>query len=227
MAYLVPTFGNPTGAVVPAPARRLVLEAALEGGIVLIDDLTRSERWLDEPPPPPLGIVLPDAARQMVSVGSLAKRTWGGLQVGWSRAEGPLLDRPGQIKTVLDFGNGIPSQLAALTVMRQLDALVVDHRAELVRRRAALATDLAELLPSRRFAQPSGGMGLWVDLGDVSGDAFAATAARHGGRVSPARVYARARAGPRPRAAHPDPRRGHHAGSRTEVGRGVGRAPRT
>jgi DNA-binding transcriptional MocR family regulator len=188
-AYLVPTFDNPTGAVMPAPARRLVVEAALEGGTVLIDDLTLSELWLDEPPPPPLGVVLPEAAGQVVTVGSLSKLAWGGLRVGWLRAEGPLLERLGQIKTVLDFGNAIPSQLAALTVMRQLDGLVVDHRAELVRRRAALTADLTELLPSWRFVQPSGGMSVWVDLGGVSGDAFAATAARHGVRVSPARVY--------------------------------------
>jgi DNA-binding transcriptional MocR family regulator len=188
-AYLVPTFDNPTGAVMPGPARRLVVEAALEGGTVLIDDLTLSELWLDEPPPPPLGVVLPEAAAQVVTVGSLSKLAWGGLRVGWLRAEGPLLERLGQVKTVLDFGNAIPSQLAALTVMRQLDGMVVDHRAELVRRRAALTADLAELLPNWRFVQPSGGMSVWVDLGGVSGDAFAATAARYGVQVSPARVY--------------------------------------
>lgn len=188
-AYLVPTFDNPTGAVMPASARRLVVEAAQEGGTVLIDDLTLSELWLDEPPPPPLAVVLPAAAGQVVTVGSLSKLAWGGLRVGWLRAEGPLLERLGQIKTVIDFGSAIPSQLAALTVMRQLDDLVVEHRAELVRRRAALTADLAEFLPSWRFVQPSGGMSVWVDLGGVSGDAFTTTAERHGVSLSPARVY--------------------------------------
>jgi DNA-binding transcriptional MocR family regulator len=189
LAYLVPSFHNPTGAVMPAHTRRLVVEAAAEGGVVLIDDLTLADLWLDGPPPAPLGATVPQAAAQVVSVGSLSKSTWGGLRVGWLRAEpGPLLERLSAVKTVLDLGNSVPSQLAALAAFRAMDRILASRRQELAARRAALSDALAEHLPDWSFAAPSGGLSLWVDLGGASGDAFAAVAADHGVRVPPARV---------------------------------------
>ena len=189
LACLVPTFDNPTGVVMPGPTRRLVVEAAREGDTVLVDDLALAELWLDEPPPPPLAAVLPGSSQHVVTVGSLSKLAWGGLRIGWLRAEAPLFDRLARVKTALDLGNSVPSQLAAVGVMRHLDELVTAHRGELRRRRAALTEGLAASLPTWRFTPPAGGMSVWVDLGGVPGDGFATTASRHGVRLSPGRIY--------------------------------------
>lgn len=189
LACLVPTFDNPTGAVMPGPTRRLVVEAAREGGTVLVDDLALAELWLDDHPPPPLAAVVPGGAPHVVTVGSLSKLAWGGLRIGWLRAEAPLFDRLARVKTALDLGNSVPSQLAAVSVMRHLDDLVTAHRAELRSRREAMTAALTTHLPSWRFRPPAGGMSVWVDLGGVPGDSFANTAARYGVRLSPGRVY--------------------------------------
>lgn len=189
VGYLVPSFDNPTGVLMPAPVRRLVVEAARDGGTVLIDDVTMHELWIDAPPPPPLAASVPGTGAHVVTVGSLSKVSWAGLRLGWIRAEGPLLDRLGRVKTVLDFGTSLPSQLAALQVMRQLDDLVARYRRELATRRDALLEAVAEQLPDWTVTRPEGGMTLWAHLGGIASDPFVATAARHGVRLVPGRIY--------------------------------------
>jgi DNA-binding transcriptional MocR family regulator len=189
VGYLVPSFDNPTGVLMPAPVRRLVVEAAQSSGTVLIDDVTMHELWIDAPPPVPLAASLPGGGGQVVTVGSLSKVSWAGLRLGWIRAEGALLDRLGRVKTVLDFGTSVPSQLAALSVMRQLDELVARYRRELQIRRDAALEAFAEHLPDWTVTRPEGGMTMWAHLGGIASDPFVATAATHGVRLVPGRIY--------------------------------------
>jgi DNA-binding transcriptional MocR family regulator len=189
LAYLVPSFDNPTGAVLPAPVRRLAVEAAIEGGTVLLDDQSPAELWIDAPPPLPLAAMLPEAGQHVVTVGSLSKLAWGGLRIGWLRAEGPLFDRLARVKAAVDLGNPVAAQLAALRLMPDLDRLVTVRREELGRRRDALTAALGEALPSWRFTPPAGGLSVWVDLGGVACEGFVAAAAEHGVRLAPGRIH--------------------------------------
>ncbi|MCC5947151.1 MAG: PLP-dependent aminotransferase family protein [Nitriliruptoraceae bacterium] len=189
VGYLVPSFDNPTGVLMPAPVRRLVVEAALEAGTVLIDDVTMHELWIDEPPPLPLAAMLPDAGTRVVTVGSLSKISWAGLRLGWLRAEGPLLERLGRVKTALDFGTSVPGQLAGLAVMGELDELVLRYRRELGARRDAALEAIATHLPAWRVSRPAGGMAMWAHLGGVASDPFVEVAARHGVLLVPGRIY--------------------------------------
>lgn len=188
LAYLVPTFHNPTGAVLAAPARRLVVEAAAEGGGVVIDDLTQSEMWIDGPPPPPLAATLPGAGSHVVTTGSLSKMLWGGLRTGWIRAEGRLLRELARVKTAFDLGNSVPSQLLAARALAHADDVVAGRRAELRVRRDALVTALAHHLSDWSVSPPAGGMSLLADIGVGAGDRLAAVAGQHGVRIPSARV---------------------------------------
>jgi len=49
-----------------------------------------------------------------------------------------------------------------------------------------LAAALADRLNGWRFTEPSGGLSVWVSLGDVDGERFAQTALRHGVAVATA-----------------------------------------
>jgi DNA-binding transcriptional MocR family regulator len=189
LAYLVPSFDNPTGVLMPASTRRLVVEAARAGGTTLIDDVTMHELWLDEPPPPPLAATVEGAGAGVLTIGSLSKVAWAGIRLGWIRAEGAMLERLGRGKTVLDFGTSVPSQLAACVVMEQLDDVVAGYRDALRVRRRAVLDALAEYVPAWSVTPPKGGLTLWVDLAGVSSDRFVARAAAHGVRLVPGRVY--------------------------------------
>ena len=188
LAFLIPSHHNPTGAVMPPHVRRLVVEAAAEGGVLLIDDLIFHELWIDEPPPPPLAATVPELAEHVVTVGSLSKLVWGGLRVGWIRAEPAQVPQLARVKTAIDLGMAVSPQLAAARTLANLDPVLTRRRSLLRERRAALADALTERLPEWTFEMPAGGMSMWVGLGGVSGDAVAAAAAGHGVLVPPARA---------------------------------------
>ncbi|MBX6387287.1 MAG: PLP-dependent aminotransferase family protein, partial [Microbispora sp.] len=80
LAYVVATHHNPTGAVLPAAARRRLAETAAIARIPLVDDEVLAELGFPgEQAPPPLAAY----SDQVISIGSLSKLVWGGLRVGW------------------------------------------------------------------------------------------------------------------------------------------------
>ena len=189
VAYLIPSIDNPTGLVLPAPTRRLVVEAAASSGTVLLEDLTLAELWTDTPPPPAL-TATPGADRgRVVTVGSLSKVAWSGLRLGWIRAEGPLLERLARVRTAADLGASVLGQLASLRVLDHLDAVVESRRGRLRRLHAVLRRELSVRVPEWRVLPAEGGLCAWVELGGVSSDEFVADAAAHGLDLSPGRVH--------------------------------------
>jgi DNA-binding transcriptional MocR family regulator len=189
LAYLIPTFHNPTSAVLPGPVRRLVVEAAAASGALVIDDASISELWIDRPPPPPLAAAFPGAGANVVTIGGLSKSVWGGLRLGWIRAEGAVLRQLARTKAALDVGNAVVAQLAALAVIERLGELGAARRHELRRRRDAFVTALHTHLPEWGITPTQGGLSLWADLGGVDSDTVAERARRFGVRVAPARVH--------------------------------------
>jgi DNA-binding transcriptional MocR family regulator len=84
LAYVISTFHNPTGSVLPPLARRALVQAAAAAGIPLIDDEVLSDlAFPGVQVPPPLAAY----ADGVISVGSLSKSIWGGLRIGWVRAQ--------------------------------------------------------------------------------------------------------------------------------------------
>lgn len=186
LAYLIPTFHNPTGSVLPTHVRRLVVEAAVDGGVLLVDDLTMAELWIDEPPPAPLATVVPDAADHVITIGSLSKSLWGGLRLGWIRAEERVLRQLLRVKTVLDLGTSVPSQLTALSALEHIDRVAATRRDALREHREVLLTGIATHLPGWSVRPPAGGLSVWVDTGSASADGIVARARARGVRVPPA-----------------------------------------
>ncbi|HEY3743721.1 MAG TPA: PLP-dependent aminotransferase family protein, partial [Bryobacteraceae bacterium] len=54
LIYLTPTYQNPTGAVMPAAARRAISKLSKEFGVPVIDDASLSDIVLEGSPPPPI-----------------------------------------------------------------------------------------------------------------------------------------------------------------------------
>jgi DNA-binding transcriptional MocR family regulator len=183
LAYVISTFHNPTGFVLPAPERHRVARAAADAGVPLIDD----EALADLAFPGTTPAVPPLAAHhdQVITIGSLSKLIWGGLRVGWVRAPAPLIARLARLRTVLDLGGNIPAQLAAAHLLPRLD--------DELRRSAALRRDrhdhlraaLARHLPSWDAPAVPGGQTLWVRLPHGEAPSFAQQALRHGVAVLP------------------------------------------
>ena len=89
-AYLMPDFQNPTGLLLDETQRRRLAVGLEQTGVVAIVDETLVDLGLDaEAPTPFAAVARPHLA---VTVGTMSKSFWGGLQVGWLRAEPETID---------------------------------------------------------------------------------------------------------------------------------------
>jgi DNA-binding transcriptional MocR family regulator len=177
-AYVMPTFHNPTGAVVPERERREIAHVADELQVPVVEDLTVADLALDQEPPPPIGAF--QAETPVLTIGSLSKVFWGGLRVGWIRAPAPVIQRLGRMKLVMDHGSSVVSQIFALRLLEDLDRIREGRRQLVGDRRSLLESLLREHLPGWSWDRPAGGLCLWVRI--PSGDAisFSQVASRHG-----------------------------------------------
>lgn len=181
-AYVISTYQNPTGAVLPALQRRRLAETAAAAGVPLIDDEIPAElSFPGEHPPPPLAAY----HDEVITVGSLSKIVWGGLRIGWVRAPERLIARLSRLRAVHDLGGNIPAQLAAAALLPDLDALRETSAPRRKSRHDVLQAELAAHLPDWQAPVVSGGQTLWVRLPHGDGTSFAQTALRHGVAVLP------------------------------------------
>jgi DNA-binding transcriptional MocR family regulator len=184
--YLMPTFHNPTGCVVPAQARRELARLSQATGIPFIEDSTVAELALGGEPPLPLAAYARDA--QIVSVGSLSKVFWAGLRVGWIRAPRPVIAQLGRLKAVTDLGTSLVSQAIAVNLLADAGRIWELRRRELAERLSLLQNLLGRHLPGWTWRPPGGGLCVWARLPDGSSTDLAQIAGRHGVLIAPGPV---------------------------------------
>jgi DNA-binding transcriptional MocR family regulator len=181
--YLMPTFHNPAGAVMPEAARRELVRFGHASGVPIIEDNTLAELALGCEPPLPLAAYGRDA--HIVSIGSLSKLFWAGLRVGWIRAPGSVIAQLGQRKAVADLGSSLVSQAIAAGMLADAKRISDLRRAELTGRLALLEALLHGALPDWRWRRPKGGLSIWARLPAGSSTELAQIASRRGVLVAP------------------------------------------
>jgi len=190
LAYLTPTFQNPTGGVMPRAARREVARIAAEFGVPVIDDCVLADLVVEGSAPPPIAAHAPDAP--IITTGSLSKLITPGLRVGWIRATEPMIERLARVKTATDLGSALLTQAIAVRLMGAVDEATRLRRAELRPRRDLMARLLAEHLPEWSFRVPPGGVFLWVKLSAGDAREFAQAALRRGVVIVPGPIMSAA-----------------------------------
>lgn len=183
LVYLVPTFQNPTGTVLPEAARREVARLADELPIVVVEDQTLADLTLEREPPAPIAVHASEGS--VLTIGSLSKLFWGGLRVGWIRAPEHLIARLARLKLVADLGSSMVSQVLAARLLEDVERAKAVRRAQLGERLQVLSGTLREQLPSWRWDRPAGGLALWVRLPFGDARELALAAQRHGVLVLP------------------------------------------
>lgn len=164
LLYLVPTFGNPTGALLGSERSRRVVELAERHDVmVLADEVYRFLNFANEPP---LGFSSFESER-VVSLNSFSKVLAPGLRLGWLQATESVLERV-ECSGLLQSGGGL-NPLAAATVGEALSSGVARrHLLKLRRvyaeRCQALSEALREQLPAASFVTPGGGYFVWLQL---------------------------------------------------------------
>lgn len=180
VAYLIPDFHNPTGALVPESDRRAVVRVARETGTAVVVDESFVDLGF-------AGAARPTASLDagVVTVGSLSKPVWGGLRIGWLRASTDLVHRLAALRTSIDMAGPVLDQLVAADLVPRLDAIAAHRLAELRPQRDALLDALAAELPGWRCAVPLGGLSLWAELPEPLSTPLTMLAAQAGVVVVP------------------------------------------
>ena len=199
LAYLIPTYQNPTGLVLPAAERHEVVALAeRHPDITFIDDMTTAELPLSAngsgaegvmDGPPPLAALAPRLPN-VVTVGSLSKTYWGGLRIGWVRAPEGIIARLAAAKAATDLGSPAFAQGLVAALIRSSHEQIIAYRAGWARQRyAALAAALGAHLPDWTWSAPAGGLTIWARRpGDADSGGFTQAALRRGIAVVPGRL---------------------------------------
>ncbi|MGW7687031.1 aminotransferase-like domain-containing protein [Kribbella sp. NPDC054772] len=176
VAYVVPTYQNPTGSVLSGLARQRFASAGVP---VIEDEVPGDLSFPGEAVPTPMAAY----GESVISIGSLSKSIWGGLRIGWIRATPPLVNRLARLRAVHDLGGNVPTQLAAVHLLPLLDS--PDLHETLKARHDHLHTQLTRALPTWEIPTVRGGQCLWARLPYGDGTSFAQTALRHGLAILP------------------------------------------
>ncbi|MGW6707498.1 MocR-like transcription factor YczR [Streptomyces sp. NPDC054956] len=181
LAYVIPDFHNPTGALMPQEQRVRLLEATRRTGTWLVVDETIADIALDVPAPAPTASLGPrGGADHVVTIGSLSKTHWGGLRVGWVRATAKMITELTAVRVASDMTGSVLDQLVALPLLEGLERSLPARLQQLREQRAALVASLERHTPEWSWQVPPGGLSLWVDLGEPVSSALGERAAEAG-----------------------------------------------
>jgi DNA-binding transcriptional MocR family regulator len=186
--YVMPSFHNPTGALMSERRRRVLADLAANQRVPIIEDNALENSPLDDHRPLPLIASFAPEGAPVLSASSLSKAAWGGLRIGWLRGPAPLIARAGELKAMSDLGSPLLDQAIAARILPHIDELRADQHLALRRHLDLLCDLLADQLPEWQWSRPRGGPSLWVKLPSGNAAAFAQVALRYGVEVIPGEV---------------------------------------
>ncbi len=171
LAYVVPSFANPTGETLSLAARERLLDVAAELDIPVIEDAAYAMLRFDGEPLPPIQAL--EIARRgsiecarSIYCGTFSKVLSPGLRVGWIVASKPLIRRLVLIKQASDLNSAAINQM----VMHRMAEAAFGAQVERAcghyqRRRDWLLAALERHMPAGvSWTHPQGGLFVWLRL---------------------------------------------------------------
>jgi len=177
LVYLIPTFGNPSGATLSLERRKRVLQLAVMYQTLLIEDDPYGDLYFDAPPPPSLLALssqVTGSRAWFAHCGSLSKVLSPGLRVGWLVAPPELLGNAVMCKQFSDAHTSTFAQATASNYLASgvMPATLARVREVYAKRAAVMGTALRrELDEAIHFVAPGGGLFIWARLTGANGKA--------------------------------------------------------
>ncbi|WP_347322414.1 PLP-dependent aminotransferase family protein, partial [Ralstonia pseudosolanacearum] len=149
--YVIPNFGNPSGALMSLERRRRLLALAVRHDLLIVEDDPYGELYFDAPPPPSLFALSQQtdgAQGRVVYLGSLSKVVAPGLRVGWMIAPSLVLSNAVMVKQFADAHTSTFAQATAAAYLRsqRMETVLPRTRAAYAERAHAMADGLRVLL---------------------------------------------------------------------------------
>ena len=173
--YLIPTFGNPSGATLSLERRKAVLEMAVKHNTLIVEDDPYGDLYFGDAPPPSLlnlSATVPGSRELLVHCGSLSKVLSPGLRVGWMIAPAELLGKATMCKQFSDAHTSTFAQATAAQYLKagRMPATLANVRKVYAERAQAMGDALRkELGDAIEFVQPQGGLFVWARLTGAGG----------------------------------------------------------
>ncbi|MEY2862123.1 MAG: hypothetical protein RLZ68_154 [Pseudomonadota bacterium] len=173
--YLIPTFGNPSGALLSTGRRKQVLELAVKYQTLVVEDDPYGDLYFGDAPPPSLlamSASVPGSRDLLVHCGSLSKVLSPGLRVGWMVGPEPLLARATMCKQFSDAHTSTFAQATAAQYLKagRMPATLAHVRKVYGERAMAMGNALRSGLGDAiEFVQPQGGLFVWARLTGAGG----------------------------------------------------------
>ena len=175
LVYLIPTYGNPSGATLSLERRKQVLELAVKHNTLVVEDDPYGDLYFDQPPPPSLLALsdsVPGSRALLAHCGSLSKILSPGLRVGWMVAPPELLGKATMCKQFSDAHTSTFAQATAAQYLKagRMPATLDKVRAVYAERAQTMCTALrADLGDAVSFVPPQGGLFVWARLTGAGG----------------------------------------------------------
>ena len=170
LVYLIPTFGNPSGATLSLERRKRILEIAARTQTLVVEDDPYGELFFGTPPPPSMLALsddVPGSREWLAHCGSLSKVLSPGLRVGWMIAPPMLLGNATMCKQFSDAHTSNLTQATAAhyLTLNRMEGALNNVRTTYAERARVMAECLRkELGNAIEFNQPHGGMFFWAKL---------------------------------------------------------------
>ncbi|GLS12841.1 aminotransferase [Hydrogenophaga electricum] len=173
--YLIPTFGNPSGAMLSLERRQKVLEMAVRHDTLIVEDDPYGDLYFGDAPPPSLlalSATVPGSRDRLVHCGSLSKVLSPGLRVGWMVGPADLLAKATMCKQFSDAHTSTFAQATAAQYLKagRMPATLARVRQVYAARAEAMVQALrSELGDAIDFVPPQGGLFVWARLTGADG----------------------------------------------------------
>ena len=173
--YLIPTFGNPSGALLTLERRKKVLELAVKCQTLIVEDDPYGDLYFNEPPPPSIMALskdVPGSRELLAHCGSMSKVLSPGLRIGWMIAPAELLAKATMCKQFSDAHTSTFAQATAGQYLKsgRMPATLDNVRKVYGERAKAMAAALERALGDAiAFEQPDGGLFFWARLTGANG----------------------------------------------------------
>jgi 2-aminoadipate transaminase len=175
LVYLIPTFGNPSGALLSLERRRRVLELAVKYQTLIVEDDPYGDLYFGDAPPPSilaLSSEVPGSRDWLAHCGSLSKVLSPGLRVGWLVAPQALLANATMCKQFSDAHTSTFAQATAAQYLRsgRMPQTLAHVRSVYAERAKTMCNALRrELGDAIEFVEPQGGLFVWARLTGAGG----------------------------------------------------------
>jgi len=165
LIYVMPSFQNPTGHVMPIHRRRQLIRLAERYQIPVLEDEVYREFRFDGDHLPPLKAL--DENGIVIHANAFTKMLLPGMRIGYLIADGQHYDRLVRVKQAADIStSGLNQRTIHLLLERGILAKQLERNRLELRRRRDVALEAAEMYfpEGTTWFTPQGGLYLWVDL---------------------------------------------------------------